>query len=78
MDYQRKRKDYQRKNTVSGNACSSNADVAKLADAQVSGSCGQPYGFKSLHPHHNLAIKKILPEEVLIFQGFFVFYCPMS
>ena len=28
-----------------------NADVAKLADAQVSGSCGRPYGFESLHPH---------------------------
>ena len=28
------------------------ADVAKLADAQVSGSCGQPWGFKSLRPHH--------------------------
>ena len=27
------------------------ADVAKLADAQVSGSCGRPYGFESLHPH---------------------------
>ena len=25
--------------------------MAKLADAQVSGSCGRPYGFKSLHPH---------------------------
>ena len=31
---------------------SKNADVAKLADAQVSGSCGQPCGFESLHPHH--------------------------
>ena len=28
------------------------ADVAKLADAQVSGSCGRPWGFKSLRPHH--------------------------
>ena len=27
------------------------ADVAKLADAQVSGSCGRPWGFKSLRPH---------------------------
>ena len=26
--------------------------MAKLADAQVSGSCGRPYGFESLHPHH--------------------------
>ena len=25
--------------------------MAKLADAQVSGSCGRPYGFESLHPH---------------------------
>ena len=25
--------------------------MAKLADAQVSGSCGQPCGFESLHPH---------------------------
>ncbi len=30
------------------------ADVAKLADAQVSGSCGRPWGFKSLRPHHNI------------------------
>ena len=29
------------------------ADVAKLADAQVSGSCGRPYGFESLHPHQS-------------------------
>ncbi len=28
------------------------ADVAKLADAQVSGSCGRPCRFKSCHPHH--------------------------
>ena len=27
------------------------ADVAKLADAQVSGSCGRPCRFKSCHPH---------------------------
>ena len=47
--------------------------MAKLADAQVSGSCGRPYGFESLHPHHKLATKKILPEKVLIFQGFFRF-----
>ena len=26
--------------------------MAKLADAQVSGSCGRPWGFKSLRPHH--------------------------
>ena len=32
-----------------------NADVAKLADAQVSGSCGRPYGFESLHPHQNVS-----------------------
>ena len=32
-----------------------NADVAKLADAQVSGSCGRPWGFESLHPHHKRA-----------------------
>ena len=25
--------------------------MAKLADAQVSGSCGRPWGFKSLRPH---------------------------
>ena len=30
-----------------------NADVAKLADAQVSDSCGQPCGFESLRPHHD-------------------------
>ena len=34
------------------------ADVAKLADAQVSGSCGQPYGFKSLHPHQQSAVSR--------------------
>ena len=27
------------------------ADVAELADAQDSGSCGKPCGFESLHPH---------------------------
>ena len=32
------------------------ADVAKLADAQVSGSCGQPCGFKSLRPHQKSCI----------------------
>ena len=26
--------------------------MAKLADAQVSGSCGRPCRFKSCHPHH--------------------------
>ena len=25
--------------------------MAKLADAQDSGSCGKPCGFESLHPH---------------------------
>ena len=41
-----------KKNIINGFAVYyKNADVAKLADAQVSGSCGQPYGFKSLHPH---------------------------
>ena len=29
------------------------ADVAKLADALDLGSSGKPWGFKSLHPHHN-------------------------
>ena len=35
------------------------ADVAKLADAQVSGSCGRPCRFKSCHPHH-VATRRIL------------------
>ena len=30
------------------------ADVAKLADAQDSGSCGRPCRFKSCHPHQNI------------------------
>ena len=30
------------------------ADVAELADAQVSGSCGQPCGFESLRPHQKI------------------------
>ena len=29
------------------------ADVAKLADALDLGSSGRPWGFESLHPHHN-------------------------
>ena len=46
----------ERSNTKDGNRVlvtgfSKNADVAKLADAQVSGSCGQPCKFKSCHPH---------------------------
>ena len=41
-----------------------NADVAKLADAQVSGSCGRPYGFESLHPH-----QRKHPYGVLFFVG---------
>ena len=28
--------------------------MAKLADAQVSGSCGQPCGFKSRRPHQKI------------------------
>ena len=39
-----------------------NADVAKLADAQVSGSCGRPCRFKSCHPHHERVI--ILIQKV--------------
>ena len=31
------------------------ADVAKLADAHDSGSCGKPCRFKSCHPHHKKA-----------------------
>ncbi len=38
------------------------ADVAKLADAQVSGSCGQPCRFKSCRPHHERVI--ILIQKV--------------
>ena len=30
------------------------ARVAKLADALDLGSSGQPYGFESLHAHHDL------------------------
>ena len=49
----------ERSNTKDGNhvrvtGFSKNADVAKLADAQVSGSCGQPCGFESLHPHQKI------------------------
>ena len=47
------------------------ADVAKLADAQVSGSCGRPYGFESLHPHHIVATKKIFARKSPISSGFF-------
>ena len=32
--------------------------MAKLADAQVSGSCGQPCGFESLRPHQKMRYPK--------------------
>ena len=33
--------------------------MAKLADAQVSGSCGQPCGFESLRPHQKNEISQV-------------------
>ena len=42
------------------------ADVAKLADAQVSDSCGQPCGFDSLRPHQ----RKKSTEKVFFFRWY--------
>ena len=33
------------------------ADVAELADAPALGAGGQPWGFKSLHPHSSLELR---------------------
>ena len=40
-----------------------NADMAKLADAHDSGSCGKPCRFKSCYPHQT----KHLPERVGVY-----------
>ena len=47
-----------------------NADMAELADAQVSGSCGRPCRFNSCYPHHKETIILVRKISVLWF-----FYC---
>ena len=48
------------------------ADVAKLADAQVSGSCGRPCRFKSCHPHHLYGILHKIRQYPVYFLPFWI------
>ena len=55
--------------------CSCFADVAKLADAQVSGSCGRPCRFKSCHPHQKqtvISIQTYLCHGLFFLPSFFI------
>ncbi len=52
------------------------ADMAELADARDLESREQSCEFKSHYPHHQRAIKKILPRKALKNQGFSHFYSP--
>ena len=47
-------------NLTRGDAPHGNADMAKLADAHDSGSCGKPCRFKSCYPHQ-IKRDKLLP-----------------
>ena len=46
-----------------------NAGVAELADALDPGSSGQPWGFKSLRPHHGH--RPLISLIVIVMGGFY-------
>ena len=43
------------------------AGVAELADAPALGAGGQPWGFKSLHPHEKTTVFAGLPTGTVLF-----------